>query len=197
MTAAKNIQMATSPANKENNKFEVQTKMTITDHINGILRTNTKTLTGIIIGGLIAAATILPGIASADELARPATETEAASSITLTNLEFPNVDDYDSLVPAIKSVTNLEFPSVDDYDSLVPSIKSVTNLEFPSVDDYDSLVPAIKSVTNLEFPSVDDYDSLVPAIKSVTNLEFPSVDDYDSLLKTITILEFPSEDATV
>ena len=98
---------------------------------------------------------MLPGSASADELARPATETEAVSSITVTSLEFPSVDDYNSLVPAIKSVTNLEFPSVDDYDSLVPSIKTVTNLEFPSVDDYDSLVPSIKTVTNLEFPSED------------------------------------------
>jgi hypothetical protein len=152
MTTATNIQTATNPATQENNKFEVQAKMTITDHINGIIRNNTKTLTGIIIGGLIAAATILPGIASADELARPATETEAASSITVTTLNFPNVDDYDSLVPAIKTVTNLEFPSVDDYDSLVPSIKNVTNLEFPNVDDYDSL---LKTITNLEFPSED------------------------------------------
>ena len=155
MTTANNIQMATNPANKENNKFEVQTKMTITDHINGIIRNNTKALTGIIIGGLIAAATILPGIASADELARPASDGAAASSITTTGLEFPSVDDYDSLTPNIKSVTNLEFPSVDDYDSLVPSIKTVTNLEFLSVDDYDSLVPSIKTVTNLEFPSED------------------------------------------
>ena len=177
MATTTNIQMATNPATQEaGNKNEETTKMTIINNIQGIIRNNTKALTGIIIGGLIAAATILPGIASADELARPASDGAAASSITTTGLEFPSVDDYDSLIPNIKSVTNLEFPSVDDYDSLVPSIKTVTNLEFPSVDDYDSLVPSIKTVTNLEFPSVDDYDSLVPSIKTVTNLEFPSED---------------------
>jgi hypothetical protein len=81
---------------------------------------------------MMAVSFMLPGSTSADELAGPATETEAASSITVTNLEFPNVDDYDSLVPSIKSVTNLEFPSVDDYDSL---LKTITNLEFPAQDD--------------------------------------------------------------
>jgi len=152
MTTATNIKMANNPATQENNKFEVQAKMTITNHINGIIRNNTETLTGIIIGGLIAAATILPGIASADVLARPATETEASSSITVTNLEFPSVDDYDSLVPAIKSATAMSFPNVDDYDSLVPAIKSVTAMSFLNVNDYDSL---LKTITTLEFPSED------------------------------------------
>ena len=154
MTTATNIQMANNPANNEaGNKNEETTKMTIINNIQGIIRKNTIAMAGLFIGGMMAVSFMLPGSASADELARPATETEAASSITVTNLEFPNVDDYDSLVPSIKTVTNLEFPSVDDYDSLVPAIKSVTNLEFPNVDDYDSL---IKTITNLEFPSEDD-----------------------------------------
>ncbi len=49
----------------------------------------------------------------------------------------------------------------------------------------------------MEFPAIDDYDSLAPRVKSVTSLNFPAVDDYDSLLKTITVLEFPSEDETI
>jgi hypothetical protein len=175
MATTTNIQMATNPATQEaGNKNEETTKMTIINNIQGIIRNNTKAMAGLFIGGMMAVSLMLPGSTSADELARPASDTPAASSITSIGLEFPSVDDYDSLVPSIKSVTNLEFPSVDDYDSLVPSIKTVTNLEFPSVDGYDSLVPSIKTVTNLEFPSVDDYDSL---IKTITTLSFPSQDD--------------------
>ena len=167
--------------------------MTITNNIQNIVEKNIRTVAGLLVGGMFAASFLLPGATFADELARPAAEGQAASSITSVGMEFPNVDNYDSLLPRVKSVTDLEFPSVDDYDTLAPRIKSVTNLEFPAVDDYDTPAPRVKSVTNLEFPDMDD--SIAHSVKTVTNLEFPDMDD--SLAMTITVLEFPSQDETI
>lgn len=84
--------------------------MTIINNIQSIVRKNTIALARLFIGGMMAVSFMFPEATSADELARPATRTEAASSITLTNLEFSSVDDYDSL---LKTVTKLEFPSED------------------------------------------------------------------------------------
>lgn len=154
MTTTNNIQMAINPAIKEaNNNNEETEEMTITDNIQNIIRRNIKTIAGLFVGGMFAVSFMLPGVTSADELARPASEVESASSITSVGMEFPAIDDYDSLLPRVKSVTSLNFPAIDDYDSLLPRVKSVTSLNFPAVDDYDSL---LKTITVLEFPSEDE-----------------------------------------
>jgi len=52
---------------------------------------------------------------------------------------------------------SIEFPSVDDFDSLVSSGTAYASLETANVDDYDSLV---KQITVLELPS--DSELVLP-----------------------------------
>ena len=156
MTAITNIQTADNgiTGNNKNNNCQEAVVMQIKSNIQGIFQSNAKVLAGMIVGGMTLAASILPAGASADSPSIPSIDIDAASSIT--KMGCPDVDDYDTLAPRVKSVTNLEFPNVDDYDTLLPRVKPVTGMEFPDVDDFDILAPRVKQVTSMEFPSEGD-----------------------------------------
>ena len=101
-------------------------KMTIENNIQGsnslasyIRTTNrtTKLFAGLIIGGMILAASILPAGASADSPSRPISDIEGFSSIA--NMESPEVDDWVTLTYQPKlAPSNMEFPEVDDWVTL-------------------------------------------------------------------------------
>jgi len=56
----------------------------------------------------------------------------------------------DSIPSVTRAYTGIEFPRVDDFDSLESGGAAYVRLETANVDDYDSLV---KQITVLEFPS--------------------------------------------
>ena len=119
----------------ENN---IQGTNSLASHTRTTNRT-TKLFAGLIIGGMILAASILPAWASADSPSRPVSDIEGFSSIA--NTEFPEVDDWVTLTYQPKlAPTNMESPEVDDWVTLTYQPKlAPTNTEFPEVDDWVSL----------------------------------------------------------
>ena len=114
MTTTSNIQVADNriTGNSENNSDKEAVIMQIKSNIQNIFQSNAKVLAGLIVGGMILTASILPVGASADSPLIPIVEIDAVSSTT--KMEFPGIDDYDSLSPRVKSVTAMEFPGIDD-----------------------------------------------------------------------------------
>ena len=115
--------------------------MTITTNIQGIFNNNIKVVAGIFIGGMMALAAFLPGPALADTPASP----NAGSVMTSVGMEFPDVDDFDTLIYRPAKKTIMEFPSVDDYDTLLPRVQAYTSMELPNIDDFDS-IPSVKGL---------------------------------------------------
>ena len=114
MTTTSNIQVADNriTGNSENNSDKEAAIMQIKSNIQNIFQSNAKVLAGLIVGGMILTASILPVGASADSPLIPIADIDAVSSTT--KMEFPDIDDYDSLSPRVKSVTAMEFPDIDD-----------------------------------------------------------------------------------
>ena len=157
MTTATNIQIANhgSTGKKDNDKEAVI--MQIQSNIQGIIQNNAKVLAGIVVGGMIAAASIFPGNASADSPARPSAEVEGASPISSTGLHFPEVDDWVSLTYSEKLVTNFDFPEVDDWVALTYSEKLVASkfaspFDAPDADDLATVTHSEKLVSNFDYP---------------------------------------------
>ncbi len=170
MTITTNIQMNSNGNNQANeqgsNKFAEVAKMTITTNIQGIFNNNIKVLAGIFVGGMMVVAAVLLGPALADTSSSP----NVGSVITLVGMEFPHVDDFDTLIRRSTNRTILEVP---DLDNPIPS--------------------ATRRYPSMELPSVGDFDSLISDDTTNTSLETADVDYYDTLAKRITILELSSD----
>ena len=89
-------EQATTGQGENNNKMEAAI-MTAQNHIQGIIQNNKNILVGLVVGGAIAAASLLPGIASADNPARPVGQVE--SSVFIPASSTANVIDMDFLEP--------------------------------------------------------------------------------------------------
>ena len=145
MTTASNIQMADHGTNgttgkNDNNKEAVIMK--IQSNIQSIIQGNAKVLAGIIIGGMVMAASILPTAASADS---PAGSVSASSGVS--GIESLYANDSDLQFPSVKQVTGTGIESlfVDDSDLQFPSVKQITGMSIESLYANDS---------DLQFPSV-------------------------------------------
>ena len=140
--------------------------MRIQTNIRGIIQNNSKFLAGVIVGGMIAAASILPWGASAESPAKPAADVGAASSISSQGQHFLEVDHWVSLTYSEKLVpanapSAMDSTEVDDWATLTYSEKLVpanapSAMNSTEVDDWVTLTYSEKLVpTNA--PSATDY----------------------------------------
>ena len=179
MTTANNIQMATYQATptKKNNEIKEAGKMTHDNNIHGhkslvsnFIRTNRAILAGLLIGGAIAAASMLPGNASADNPARPVGDPESAATIGAGNTA--NVMDMDLLDPGFydaKLIPSSNTGSAFDLDLLDPGIydaKLIPSSSTGSAFDIDLLDPGF-------------YDAKLVSVSSVW--ESPGFDPYEDM----------------
>ncbi len=181
MTTATNIQAAVDQANQNeaNSKLREAIKMTNETHIHGLkslvsetLRTNRATtiIAGLLMGGMIAAALLLPGNASADTPARPVSDPEAATYIA-------NSMDMDLLDPGFydaKVLRSVSATSVFDMDLLDPGFydakvvrpgTSALGFDMDLLDPgfYDAKV--IRSTSpSWESPGFDPYEDVAAKV---------------------------------
>ncbi len=161
MKTAMNIQMATQETtgqNENNNKMEAAI-MTIKN----IIQNKTQILAGLVVGGMMAVAFMLPGAASADNSARPLSQVE--SSVFIPGSTTANVIDMDIIDPGFydaKLISNNRAHGFD-MDLLDPGIYDAKLVGTSSVWESDGVDPyenvALKSVRN---GSAMDMDLLDP-----------------------------------
>ena len=122
MATATNIQIrGTQETRKSNNNSEAS-KMTITQNIHNIVRSNTKVLAGLVIGGMIAAASFLPGNTSADDALRPVGEVEVAAKIAHSfDMDLLDLGFYDAKVTSSSS-PSWESPGFDPYENVAAKV---------------------------------------------------------------------------
>ena len=155
MTTASNIQMSDRGTAGMNTNKETAI-MKIRSDIQGFIQNNAKVLAGIMAGGMIAAASIFPGAASADPQSRPVAEGEGAPSIGSAGLYFPEVDEWVTLTYREKLVANFDYPEVDDWVALTYSEKLVASrfaspFDSPEVDDQVGLIHSEKLVASFDY----------------------------------------------
>ena len=181
MTTATNIQTADNQAtlSEANSNLKEASKMTSENNIRGfkslvseILRTNraTNLIAGVLMGGMIAAALLLPGNASADTPARPVSDPEAATYIA-------NSMDMDLLDPGFydaKVLRSVSATSVFDMDLLDPGFydakvvrpgTSALGFDMDLLDPgfYDAKV--IRSTSpSWESPGFDPYEDVAAKV---------------------------------
>ena len=175
MTTKTNIQRELNQENstKANDDKEMKI-MTPKININGsdsLASQNRKTnrfnnlFAGLIIGGMMMAASILPGAASADSPARSASD-DLAYSVTATT-GATEVDSWVSLTYQPKLVqSNIVSPEVDAWTTLTYSEKLVASkfaspFDAPDADDLATVIRGEKLVRSNAFsamnvPEVDD-----------------------------------------
>ncbi len=102
------------------------------------IQSGTNLIAGLIIGGMIMAASILPAGASADSPSVPLAD---ESSSVVANAKFNEVDDWVSLTYQPKlALSNVVGPEVDNWVSLTYQEKLVRSSAKPfEVDDWVSL----------------------------------------------------------
>jgi len=142
-------EQATTGQGENNNKMEAAI-MTAQNHIQGIIQNNKNILVGLVVGGAIAAASLLPGIASADNPARPVGQVE--SSVFIPASSTANVIDMDFLEPGFydSKLINTNTGSAMDLDLLDPGVYDVKLARTSSVWESDGVDP----YENVEFKSV-------------------------------------------
>ncbi len=167
MTTATNIQMAT--LNEANSDFKEAGNMTNENNIHGprslvsnFIRNNGAILAGLLIGGMIAAASMLPGNASADTPARPFSDIEAAA-VTANVIDMDLLDPgfYETKLARTSSTANvIDMDLLDPgfYDAKLVSTSSVW--ESPGFDPYEDL--AAKVIRTSSTANVIDMDLLDP-----------------------------------
>jgi len=184
MTTASNSQMADrGTAGKSTNKESAMMK--VRSNIQGIIRANAMVLAGIIIGVMIAAASMFPGSASAESPPRPVSEGEGASFRISSSVQTTEIDDWVSLTYQPKlAFSNIVGPEVDNWISLTYQPKlALSNTTGPEVDNWVALTyqpKLVKSSTGT--PEGDDWVSLTYAEKLVASkfaspFDSPEVDD--------------------
>jgi hypothetical protein len=194
MKTAMNIQMATQEStgqNENNNKMEAAI-MTVQNHIQGIVQNKTQILAGIVVGGMMAVAFMLPGNASADNSARPLSQVEssvfvpASSTANVIDMDFLEPGFYDAKLARTSSVW--ESDGVDPYEnvefkSVISNTGSAMDLDLLDPGVYDAKLARASSVwesdgvdpyENVEFKSVRtggamDMDLLDPGVYSLVN----------------------------
>ena len=135
MTTANNIQMAT--LKEANSEIKEAGKMTNENNIHGpkslvsdFITTNRAILAGLLIGGMIGAASMLPGNASADTPARPVGDVgSAAKTADVNDMDFLEPGYYDSKVASSSSTAN-----VIDMDILEPGFYDAKLVRSTSTD---------------------------------------------------------------
>ncbi len=165
MKTAMNIQTAaqkTTGQNELNSKMEAAI-MTAKSNIQNIIENKTQILAGIVVGGMMAVAFMLPGNASADNPARPVGQVE--SSVFIPASTTANSIDMDILEPGfydsklVRNSTGHGF----DMDLLDPGIYNAKLVRTSSVWESDGVDPyeniALKSVRT---GSAMDMDLLDP-----------------------------------
>ena len=129
MTAGTNIQMADhgTIGEKDHNKEAVIMKFQ--SNIQNIFKSNIKVFAGIVIGGMVMAASILPVVASADSPARPASVVSVGSSVA--GIESLYANDSDLRFPSLKRVTGVGIESLyaNDSDLQFPSVRQATGMD--------------------------------------------------------------------
>ena len=166
MKTVMNIQMATQETtgqNENNSKLEAAI-MTIKNHI----QDKTQILAGLVVGGMMAVAFMLPGAASADNPARPLVQVE--SSVFIPTSTTANVIDMDIIDPGFydaKLISNNKAHGFD-MDLLDPGIYDAKLISTSSVWESDGVDPyenvALKSVRTgsamaTDLPDPASYDA--------------------------------------
>ena len=117
MTTTTNIQTADNGStgiNNINNSKEAAI-MQIRSNIQNVFQSNAKVLAGIIIGGMVMAASILPTAASADSLADAKSIVSVSSRVV--GIESLYANDSDLQFPSVKQVTGMGIESLYGNDS--------------------------------------------------------------------------------
>ena len=123
MNTATNIQLADRGPNEinENSNNREATIMKARSNIQGIIQNNTKILAGIIVGGMMAAAYMPPGNASADIPSRPVGDPGSTAYVSAGNAA--NVTDIDLIDPGFydsKSFRTANTANLFDMDLIDP-----------------------------------------------------------------------------
>ena len=191
MKTAMNIQMTGAGANGNNSKMEA-TIMKAQPNIQNIIQSNTKLLAGLVVGGMIAAASMLPGSASADNPARPVGQVESA--VLTPTSTTANVIDMDFLEPGFydaKLARSNSSTGAFDMDLLDPGIydaklvRTSSVWESPGFDPYEDV--AAKSVRSNSSTGAFDMDLLDPGIydaklvRTSSVWESPGFDPYEDV----------------
>ena len=189
MTTANNIQMAT--LKEANGDIKEAGKMTNENDIHGpkslvsnFMRTNRAILAGLLIGGMIAAASVLPGNASADTPARPVGDPEAAAKITHTfDMDLLDPGFYDArVIRASNSAHGFDMDLLDPgfYDAkVIRSSSTAHSFDIDLLDPgfYDAKLVRTSSVW--QSPGFDPYEDV--AAKLVRSSSTANVIDMDLL----------------
>ena len=196
MTTATNIQTATNQAtlNMANGNMKEAIEITNENTIQGFgsvvseaLRTNRATtlIAGILMGGMIAAAAMLPGNASADTPARPVGDTPAASvEASIYDMDLLDPGFYDS-----KLVRTSELGSAFDMDLIDPGFydaKVIRSGTSAAGFDMDLLDPGfynaivVRTSRVWESPGFDPYEDVAAkVIRSGTSAAGYDMDLFD------------------
>ncbi len=201
METAMNIQMATQATtgqNENNSKMEAAI-MTVKN----IIQNKTQILAGLVVGGMMAVAFMLPGNASADNSARPLGQVESSAFIPAS--ATANVIDMDIIDPGFydaKLISNNKAHGFDMdlldpgiYDAKLVSTSSVW--ESDGVDPYENV--ALKSVIKNTGSSFDMdlldpgfYDAKLISANTGSSFDMDLLDPgfYDAkLARTSTVWE--------
>ena len=152
METAMNIQtaaQATKGQNENNNKMEAAI-MTVQNHIQGIIQNKTQILAGLVVGGIMAVAFMLPSNASADDPARPLGQVESSAFVPASNTG--NATDMDFLDPGFydAKLISTNTGSAMDMDLLDPGFYDAKLARTSPVWESDGVDP----YENVEFKSV-------------------------------------------
>ena len=159
MTATINIQMAdqgTNGTTGKNGNNEVTAIRKIQSNIHSITQGNAKVLAGIIIGGMVMAASILPNAASADSPAGTGSIVSVSSRVA--GIESLYANDADLQFPSVSRVTGMGIESLwaNDSDLQFPSVSRVTGMGIESLyaNDADLQFPSVRRVTGMGLGSL-------------------------------------------
>ena len=198
MRTATNIQTATNQATitEANSDIKEAGKMTNENNIHGInslvsnaLKTNraTSIIAGLLIGGMIAAASMLPGNASADTPARPVGDPESAAKITHTfDMDLLDPGFYDAKVIRTSNTANVMDMDLLDPGFYIAKLVSTSRVwESPGFDPYEDIDAKVIRTSNTA--NVTDMDLLDPGfynakLVSTTRVwESPGFDPYEDI----------------
>ncbi len=191
METAMNIQIttqATKGQNENNSKMEAAT-MTLKN----IIQNKTQILAGLVVGGMMAVAFMLPGAASADNPGRPLSQVE--SSVFIPTSSTANVIDMDIIDPGFydaKSISNNKAHGFDMdlldpgiYDAKLVSASSVW--ESDGVDPYENVaLKTVRTGSAMDMDLLDPgfYDAKLVSTSSVW--ESDGIDPYENVaLKSV------------
>jgi hypothetical protein len=138
----------TTGQNENNNKMEAAI-MTVQNHIQGIIQNKTQILAGMVVGGMMAVAFMLPGNASADSPARPVGQVESSFFVPASNTAYAT--DMDFLEPGFyNKLIIANTGTAYDMDLLDPGIYDAKLARTSSVWESDGVDP----YEDVEFKSV-------------------------------------------